>query len=170
VAEVEAEGIEPSSERKSRSASTCVGSRLMSSRAVHGPTGSGTTPSTSPLRSGEAEATIPDLRYDGAAPGELHPPQALQVSLAQLRQPLPDQCWQITVSKRFNQEPWTWARSNSFFTPVEASRPQEVYKNYTAREGPGVVMAVREPPRLGCDRPSWPETAPRPHGPSGYPG
>jgi hypothetical protein len=77
VAEVEAEGIEPSSERVSRSASTCVGSCLMSSRAVHRPTGPGTTPSTSSLRSGEAEATIPDLRYDGAAPGELHSSQAL---------------------------------------------------------------------------------------------
>jgi hypothetical protein len=64
------------------------------------------------------------LRFQKSAPGGLNFWKVREASLAQLTRPLPVQNWHLNLSKRFYQEPWTWARSDFFIKPVEADRPR----------------------------------------------
>ena len=102
---MEAQGIEPWSEPASSTASTCVGRSL----GVAPGRLSANLPETNlreshPPRRRTAEGQ-PGFAIRVRRPGRAPLPKVASASRAQLRQPAPNQSWQLQVSKRFNQEP-----------------------------------------------------------------
>ena len=102
---VEAQGIEPWSEPAFSAASTCVGRCL---RVVPGRS-SANLPGTNLRRispgASEDHARPARLCYSTPTPRTGSVAEGAFASLAQLRQPAPNQSWQLNVSKRFYQEP-----------------------------------------------------------------
>jgi hypothetical protein len=102
---MEAQGIEPWSEPASSTASTCVG---RCSRVVPGRS-SANLPETNLQKSHpppwRTAAGQPGFAIRCRRPRRASTPKATSASEAQLRQPAPNQSWQLNVSKRFYQEP-----------------------------------------------------------------
>src|ERR687890_523674 len=121
---MEARGIEPRSENRSTTASTCVAHQLRSPGAGR----QATHPWTSSL---EFRPTAESARQDYpefAIPTK--PPQASFLAGRCCKaEALRSQCHVVVGScdfpECFTRNPRTWARGHSFTNPVEASRPRK---------------------------------------------